>query len=344
MTSESASIKPIGPVRSSEHTGSLAGLPPLVLGGATFNDQYNSDPFNLPVKDIVKRSFDAGVCAIDTSAYYGPSEILLGQALSDPGIAKLYPRNSYFILTKAGRIAADQFDFSPEWIHKSVERSLERLHTDYLDVVYAHDVEFVPLDDVLPGIAELFKFKDAGVIRNVGVSGYPVSVLVTLCELVRKKLGRPIDVVLSYSNFNIQNRVLKNYLPKFDAAGVKHVLNGSPLSMSLLRSQPPHSFHPASAELKGRVTKAAEYTVSKDVDLADLSMRYALRNWHAPTVIGWSSLYEVDRGLEAYWDSQNDELAKTDEVLVSQVQKILGDTVDSVWDSGLPENYTYTVL
>ncbi|KAK9463658.1 NADP-dependent oxidoreductase domain-containing protein [Lipomyces oligophaga] len=339
----STALRPVGPVRDDTHTSNLDGLPPLVLGGAQFNHQYNSDPFRLPVKDIIKRCFDFGVAAIDTSAYYGPSEILIGEALADPEISGKYPRDTYYLITKAGRIAESDFDYSPGWMRHSVERSLKRLHTDYLDVVYAHDVEFVPLDDTIAGIAELFKLKDEGVIRNVGISGYPVTILVKLAKLVRKRLGRTIDIILSYSNFNLQNRLLKQNLPEFADAGVAKVLNGSPLSMALLRSQAPHAFHPASPELKKRVVTAAEYTASHGVELADLALRYALRNWNGTTVVGWSNLSEVEAGIKAYWDSLDPTVTETDVLLDAKVMEILGDKLDETWPSGLPENYSYVL-
>ncbi|KAK9388263.1 NADP-dependent oxidoreductase domain-containing protein [Lipomyces mesembrius] len=334
-------LRLLGAVCSRENTTSLDGLPPLILGGAQFNYQYNDDPYRLPAKDIIRHCFEAGVCAIDTSAYYGPSEILIGEVLTDPEIAALYPRETYYIITKAGRISESTFDYSPSWMRQSVERSLKRLHTDYLDVVYAHDVEFLALEDTLPGIAELFKMKEEGIIRNVGISGYPVPVLVTLTKLVRQRLGKTIDIVLSYSNFTIQNRRLKYSLDEFYAAGVKKVLNGSPLSMSLLRSQPPHAFHPASPDLKRRVALAAKHTASKNVELADLSMRYALRNWQGTTVVGYSSLYEVNAGIQAYWECQNKEITAEDEELVREVHEILGHGLDEVWTSGLKGNYEY---
>ncbi len=48
-------------------------------------------------------------------------------------------------MTKCGRYGSykENFDYSPEIIRRSVERSLARLHTTYLDVVYLHDVEFI---------------------------------------------------------------------------------------------------------------------------------------------------------------------------------------------------------
>lgn len=53
-------------------------LPPLICGTATFNNQYNADPFSLPTNAIVQRALESGVNAFDTSPYYGPSEEILG--------------------------------------------------------------------------------------------------------------------------------------------------------------------------------------------------------------------------------------------------------------------------
>jgi D-arabinose 1-dehydrogenase len=46
-------------------------------------------------------------------------------------------------MTKCGRYGPSDFDYSPARIRSSVESSLRRLQTDYLDTVYLHDVEFV---------------------------------------------------------------------------------------------------------------------------------------------------------------------------------------------------------
>lgn len=99
-----------------------------------------------------------GIRAIDTSPYYGPSEIVLGNALS--ALREEFPRSSYklvchssvegfkwseFVLkmTKCGRYGTSTFDYAPTTIRESVKRSLQRLQTDYLDSVYLHDAEFV---------------------------------------------------------------------------------------------------------------------------------------------------------------------------------------------------------
>ena len=112
-------------------------------------------------------------------------------------------------MTKSGRygLEREDFDYSPATIRKSVERSLSRLHTSYLDVVYLHDVEFVA-DEVMPrregdhrpaldteaalyglapgqeakvwgegdqrvlnAYAELQKLQSEGVIKHIGITG-----------------------------------------------------------------------------------------------------------------------------------------------------------------------------
>ena len=64
------------------------------------------------------------------------------------------------------------FDFSPQHTRLSVERSLRRLHTDYLDIVLLHsngdDLHIIHESGALD---ELERMRDAGLIRAVGISG-----------------------------------------------------------------------------------------------------------------------------------------------------------------------------
>ncbi|ORY63872.1 Aldo/keto reductase family-domain-containing protein [Pseudomassariella vexata] len=262
-------------------------IPPLILGTATFNSQYVSDPFNpeiLPALSIVSRTLELGINAFDTSPYYGPSETILGDALAHPVNAK-YPRSSYFLVTKAGRIGGNEFDYSPSWVRYSVYRSLERLHTTYLDLVYMHDVEFMSPAEVLGAVGELRRLRDEGVIRYVGISGYPVSKLCDLAELVQAESGESLDAVLSYSHFTIQNTTLStSAVKRFTAAGVDVVLNASMLGMGLLTTRgadagPTAAWHPSPGELRGKVKQLVSVAKEADEKLEVVSIRWALDNW-----------------------------------------------------------------
>jgi len=149
-------------------------LPPVGLGGATFSKQFNPDPDNesaLPVTAILRRALDLGVTLIDTSPYYGNSEIILGRALRTVWSEGEYTREDMFICTKVGRVEIDRFEYQEEKVRASVLRSLERLGVSQLDIVYCHDVEFVTQEEVLEALTVLFEFKDQGKIRYVGISG-----------------------------------------------------------------------------------------------------------------------------------------------------------------------------
>ena len=58
-------------------------------------------------------------------------------------------------MTKVGRIATLEFDYSPTWIHYSVNRPLERFKTSYLDVVFCHDIEYVTDTDAVTAVGVL---------------------------------------------------------------------------------------------------------------------------------------------------------------------------------------------
>lgn len=259
-------------------------LPPLILGTATFNHQYHPDPTQMPYTEIVRRALSHNITGFDTSPYYGPSEILLGDALR-----RLTPpptREGYFLITKAGRIASDEFDYSPPWIRYSVCRSLERLNTPYLDLVYMHDVEFVTPAEVLGAISELRRLRDQGLVRYVGISGYPVDVLASLSEMVLRETGEPLDAVLSYGHFCVQNSQLgrPSLLQQFQAAGVDCLLNASMLGMGLLTSNgvddlPMAAWHPAPPALRQACHELSAIAAQSGEHIEKVAIRWSLENW-----------------------------------------------------------------
>lgn len=261
-------------------------LPPLICGTATFNDQYNPDPYALPTTGIVHRALSLGVRAFDTSPYYGPAEELLGKALNTPFVHENFPRRDYLLLTKVGRIAGAEFDYSAPWVRRSVQCSLDRLRTKYLDVVYCHDVEFVTPEEVFIAITELRRIRDTtGQIKYVGISGYPVDVLSELAEMILERTGEPLDAVMSYANFTLQNTRLSSVaLPRLKAAGVDVVPNASVLGMGLLRRNgvpigAHGDFHPSPIDLRTAIQKASDSCDRKENRIEKVAIRFALENW-----------------------------------------------------------------
>ncbi|TWU76105.1 hypothetical protein ED733_007772 [Metarhizium rileyi] len=282
-------------------------MPPLILGTATFNHQYNDDPSQMPYTDIVRKALQHNIAAFDTSPYYGPSEVLLGDALRT--LTPPPSRDDYFLITKAGRIASNEFDYSPAWIRYSVCRSLERLHTPYLDLVYTHDVEFVSPTEVLEAVQELRRLRDQGLVRYVGISGYPVEILVSLAEMILEQTGEPLDAVMSYANYCIQNSQLgrPDVLDRFSKAGVDCIPNASMLGMGLITTRgadngPMASWHPAPPLLRDACNSLAVLATKLGEHLEEIAIRWALENWaHVGSQFG-SVAYPPDFLSEARLD------------------------------------------
>lgn len=261
-------------------------LPPLIFGTATFNSQYNRNPFALPTDQLVARAMSLGVRAFDTSPYYGPSEEILGQALDTEFVRENFPREHYYILTKVGRIAAHRFDYSPAWVRTSIARSLKRLRTPYLDVVYCHDVEFVSPAEVLAAVTALRQIRDeTGSVKYIGISGYPVDTLCELSEMILRETHEPLDAVMSYANYTLQNqRLLTSGLPRLVAAGVSVVPNASILGMGLLRRDGvpiggQGDWHPAPAGLREAIHKASQLLEDRHERMEKVAIRFAVENW-----------------------------------------------------------------
>src|SRR2546421_1314530 len=79
--------------------------------------------------ELLQTGLDAGLNLIDTAACYGDSEELIGRAVG-------HRRKDFYILTKCGHGSGLPFrDWTPTLIDASIDRSLKRLQTEYLDLV-----------------------------------------------------------------------------------------------------------------------------------------------------------------------------------------------------------------
>lgn len=128
-------------------------------------------PTDREVSTLLGTAFDSGINLLDTAPAYGASEERLGKLLRD--------REKWIICTKTGEEFIDgvsSFDFSAAHTQFSVERSLKRLHTDYLDLVLVHsdgnDEHIIRQTDCFQVLARL---KEKGLIRAFGFSGKTVT-------------------------------------------------------------------------------------------------------------------------------------------------------------------------
>jgi D-arabinose 1-dehydrogenase len=262
--------------------GGILANRPMVVGGAGFSYQLHPNPETLPIRELISRAFQLGITAIDTSPYYEPSEQLMGAAINSPDMKQQWPRESYILMTKVGRIAVDKFDYSPAWIRKSVMRSLDRFRTSYLNVVFCHDVEFVSQEEAVVAVGTLFDMVDEGKIEQVGISGYKIEVLIGVAREVRQRFGRSIGIVQTWAQLTLSNtKLLTQGLAAFEELGVSTICASSPLAIGLLREGGVPTgtlgdWHPAPPALRERAADVAQWTRQRGHSLASLAVRYAV--------------------------------------------------------------------
>ena len=115
---------------------------------------------------LIHSAIDLGITFFDTAECYGPytNEELVGEALQ-PYRDKVVIATKFGITIKDGKQIQDSH---PEVIRASVEGSLKRLRTDYIDLYYQHRVDTtVPIEDVAGTIKELIQ---EGKIKYFGMS------------------------------------------------------------------------------------------------------------------------------------------------------------------------------
>lgn len=126
-------------------------------------------------KDLVRAAINHGINFLDTAFIYGPkrSEELVGEVIKETK-----SRSEIVIATKGShKFIGDKIvqDNSPEFLKRSVEESLQRLQTDYIDLFYIHfPDDSTPKDEAVGALKEL---KDKGWIRSIGVSNFSISQL-----------------------------------------------------------------------------------------------------------------------------------------------------------------------
>lgn len=185
---------------------SIAGIP-LVLGGNVFDFTADVDTSFA----ILDRFYERGGRMVDTAQGYsdwvpghvgGESEAVIGQWLSSRGV-----RSEMRIATKTG-MHGKPGDLQPGKVAEELNKSLERLQTDYVDLYYAHrDEPQTPLAEVVAGFDALVK---AGLVREVGASNFDAARLAEAHDAAQTHGLTPFTVL--QNEYNLVER--KDYPPE----------------------------------------------------------------------------------------------------------------------------------
>lgn len=283
------------------------------VGTAPFGGLYTSMS-DADAADVVRTALDNGINYFDTAPHYGKgtSERRLGSLLST------YPRSSYILSTKIGRILvptqndadpdfADSasgvervFDFSAQGVEKSFKDSLERLGTDSIDIVFIHDPDDHADWAITEAYPALEKMRDQGIIKAIGV-GMNQSAIPT-----RFVNETGIDVVLIAGRYTLLDQsAADDLLPAALKRGVSIIAAGVYNSGILANpvAGAMYDYAPASPAIIERAQKIAAILQEQGVSLSRAALQYPLRHKAVKALlVGCRSAQEVQANFTALDD------------------------------------------
>jgi L-galactose dehydrogenase len=270
----------------------------------------------------VDAAIDAGINFFDVSPYYGRTlaEARLGEAVDSK-------RNRILLATKCGRYDTAGFDFSANRVTASVDESLQRLRTDYVDLLQAHDIEFGDFHQIVEEtLPALRKIQQSGKARFIGITGLPLTMMRRVAE------AAPVDTFLSYCRYNLMIRDMDEWLTPFARANNIGLINASPLHMGILTQSGPPSWHPAPDAVKEAGAKVVELCRSCGVRATDVALRFCIEHpYVATTLVGLSRPEHVDNNVRAI-------SAPVDPDLMREIAAVVAPVDGATWPSGRPEN------
>lgn len=296
---------------------------PLTLGAMMFGNQTPDDV----AFRIIDKAHEQGINFIDTADVYhdGKSEQVVGR-----GIKK--NRDSWVVATKfvnSHTKGPNLGGYSRKWVYQTVENSLRKLNTDYIDILYFHRAVFdAPIDEAVRAIADLIK---AGKLRYFGVSnfrGWRIAEVAHLADQLG--IDRPIA---SQPLYNIVNRTAEaEQLPAAAAYGLG-VVSYSPLARGVLTGKYNVGEAPAADTRAGRGDKRmhdvefreesiaiakqiAAHARAKGISPADFALAWVLNNKLITSAIAGP---RTEEQWDAYIRALNVKLDAEDEALVDRL-------------------------
>ncbi|RRB00931.1 aldo/keto reductase [Larkinella rosea] len=270
----------------------------------------------------VHAAIDHGINFFDVAPFYGDTlaETRLGNALKTK-------RNAVFLATKGGRYGNGVFDFSYDRIMRSIDESLGRLQTDYVDLLTVHDIEFGDHDQVInEAIPAALKIKEMGKARYVGFSGLPVRYLAKVAREVE------VDTVLSWGHYTLLADEINEELVPLSLEKGFGLLNAAPLMQRILSDAPIPVWQSSPQAVKDLQPRLLSLCREFGLELSDVALRFAVDHpVIATTIIGMNTQKQLEQNVRALQLTIPDELLQRIGALVAPVK-------NQLWFEGKPEN------
>lgn len=270
----------------------------------------------------VHYAIDQGINFFDVAPFYGITlaEERLGKAL----VGK---RHGIHLATKCGRYGLTDFDFSYARVLTSIDESLRRLKTDYVDVFQLHDIEFVDEEIILnEAIPAALKARQMGKTRFIGITGLPVRYLAHIARQVE------VDTVLSWAHYNLLEDEINDELVPLSKKKGFGLMNAGPLLQRILSDAQPPEWHRSPQAVKDIQPVLQKLCKPYGLKLSDVAIRYAVDHPDiATTIVGISETAHVVRNVGALD-------VRIPGELLAAIARAVAPVKNQMWYEGRPEN------
>lgn len=273
----------------------------LSLGGAGAGGLYGEVAWEAGIATVV-RAVELGIDYVEGAPFYGRFEAMVAQALPALGARA----EGLHLCTKVGMHPERDGDYSAAAARWSVERSLEILGVDAVDIAQVHAIDAIDLDAVLApdgAVAELERLRDEGRVRAIGFA-----IRGAAYHRAAIRCGR-FDVLLVHDDFSLLRRTDESLVAEAADAGLG-VLVGRALMTGLLSGvdplvDPRLAAHPDAQTAHGWWRWARD----RGVPLQAVALQFVLRHPGVTSVVvGASSPAEVEQDVAAVTADLPDEL------------------------------------
>ncbi|MFD0206697.1 MULTISPECIES: aldo/keto reductase [Saccharothrix] len=259
----------------------------LLLGTMTFDDPTEA-------RRIVDAYADAGGNVLDTASAYGAGEELLGSIVR---------RRDRFVIGTKYTLSRDAADPNASGNHRknltaSLDRSLRRLRTDYVDVYWVHIWDrHTPVEETMRALDDAVR---AGKILYTGISDAPAWVVARANTLAQWRDWTPFAGL--QVPYNLLNRdIERELLPMAEALGLS-VTAWAPLAAGKLTGAAGRRADPASLTERERAAARAVREVADELGARPAQVAVAWTRAKSRAVlplVGVSSVAQLTENLEA---------------------------------------------
>lgn len=288
----------INPLGRRRLQGTGLEVTPICFGCAALGDMPDTFAYGVPEErafDTLRAVFAGPVNFLDTAASYGDgeSERRVGVVLQEIGGLP----DGFVLSTKADR-NLQTGDFSGDQIKRSVERSLDLLDLESIQLMFLHDPEHTTFEKVMaPGgpLEVLQQFKDEGVIEHVGVAGGPIDLMIRYVET------GAFEAVITHNRYTLLNQSAEPLLEVAARRGIA-AINAAPYGSGMLVKGPDayarYAYQEAPPELVERTRRLAKICRRYDVPLAAAALQFSLRDPRiSSTVVGITRPERIEETL-----------------------------------------------